>query len=310
MLATRLKSRSPGRLPRKRLASVWLPGILLIGVILMYIDTGMAADNHGGGPIAIVVHGGAGTIRREELDADKEAALRAALEQAVREGHAVLEQGGTSVEAAIAAVVVLEDSPHFNAGRGAVYNALGGHELDASLMEGAQRQAGAVAAVKGVRNPILLAHKVLTESPHVMLFGEGAEEFGRLHGVRFEDDSYFDTNFRREHWERVRERDPERARRFRIDGQVVVNRRRGGAGPQGQSRRRDVDRRHHEQALGTGGRFAHHRRGHLRRQPFLRRQRHRGGRVFHPGGSGQGYLCPGAVSAQTAGRGRPRRGPW
>lgn len=171
----------------------------------MSIPTGHASDS----PIAIVVHGGAGTIRREQLDAEKEAAIRAALEQAVRQGRAILEDGGSSLDAVMAAVVVLEDSPHFNAGRGAVYNSVGGHELDASLMEGGSRQAGAVAAVRGVRNPILLAHKVMTESPHVMLIGEGAEEFGRLQGVRFEEDAWFDTDFRRQQWERVRERDPD-----------------------------------------------------------------------------------------------------
>lgn len=163
----------------------------------------------GESPTAIVIHGGAGTIRREELDSEKEAAIRAGLEQAARAGQDILAQGGSSLDAVLAAVVILEDSPLFNAGRGAVYNALGGHELDASLMEGAGRQAGAVAAVQGVRNPILLAHKVMTESPHVMLIGDGAEEFARLHDIAFEDPSWFDTDFRREQWERVRSQDPE-----------------------------------------------------------------------------------------------------
>lgn len=163
----------------------------------------------GEAPIAIVVHGGAGTIPREALDAGRETAIRSALEEAVRKGRAVLEEGGRSLDAVIAAVVVLEDSPHFNAGRGAVYNAIGGHELDASLMEGEFRQAGAVAAVRGVRNPIVLAHKVMTDSPHVMLIGEGAEQFGQIHGISFEEDAYFDTDFRREQWERVREKDPD-----------------------------------------------------------------------------------------------------
>ena len=159
-------------------------------------------------PIAIVIHAGAGTIRRENLDEDKESAIRSTLEEAVKKGHEILGEGGSSLDAVLAVVVVLEDSPLFNAGRGAVYNALGGHELDASLMEGLDRQAGAVAAVQGVRNPILLAHKVMTESPHVMLMGDGAEEFARLHGIAFEDDAWFDTDFRRQQWERVRQKDP------------------------------------------------------------------------------------------------------
>lgn len=187
-----------------RIARPCLVGLFLLGVLSMNSNHSRASDR----PIAIVVHGGAGTIRREELDAERETAIRSALEDAVRKGRAVLEDDGRSLDAVMAAVVVLEDSPHFNAGRGAVYNAIGGHELDASLMEGEFRRAGAVAAVRGVRNPILLAHKVMTDSPHVMLIGEGAEQFGQIHGITFEDDSWFDTEFRREQWERVREKDP------------------------------------------------------------------------------------------------------
>ncbi len=184
--------------------SISVVGIFLLGVFSMNSPVHAAGES----PIAIVIHGGAGTINREELDAEKEAAIRATLEDSVGAGRAILEEGGTSLDAVMTAVVILEDSPLFNAGRGAVYNSVGGHELDASLMEGAGREAGAVAAVKGVRNPILLAHKVMTESPHVMLIGDGAEEFARLHGIVFEDPAWFDTEFRRQQWERVREQDP------------------------------------------------------------------------------------------------------
>ncbi len=181
---------------------------LLLGAILMNHPQSTSADHDSEAPVAIVIHGGAGTIRRGDLDADKEAQLRATLEESVRAGHAILLEGGTSLDAVMAAVVILEDSPLFNAGRGAVFNAQGGHELDASLMEGAGRQAGAVASVEGVRNPILLAHKVMTDSPHVMLMGEGAEEFARLHDIVFEPPEWFDTEFRRQQLERIRERDP------------------------------------------------------------------------------------------------------
>ncbi len=174
----------------------------------MTSNTGAAGTDSEASPIAIVIHGGAGTIQRGDLDAEQEAAYRAALEEAVRKGHDVLADGGASLDAVMAALVILEDSPLFNAGRGAVFNAVGGHELDASLMEGGSRQAGAVAAVQNVRNPILLAHKVMTESPHVMLMGEGAAEFARTHEIVFEDDAYFDTEFRRQQWERVRAKDP------------------------------------------------------------------------------------------------------
>lgn len=208
MLAKRLKTQSSARSPLARIAGAGLLGIFAFGVMTMNSNTSMAAGTPDEQPTAIVVHGGAGTIRREELDADNEAAIRATLEESLHAGHAILENGGTSLDAVMAAVVILEDSPLFNAGRGAVYNSLGGHELDASLMEGAGLQAGAVAAVQGVRNPILLAHKVMTESPHVMLMGDGAEEFARLHDIVFEDPSWFDTDFRRAQWERVRHQDP------------------------------------------------------------------------------------------------------
>ncbi len=184
-----------------------LTGFFVLGALSMNSEVRSAGNS----PTAIIIHGGAGTIRRENLGADKEAEIRSALTEAVQAGHAVLGQGGTSLEAAIAAVVVLEDSPLFNAGRGAVYNSVGGHELDASLMEGRDLQAGAVAGVEGVRNPILLAQKVMTASPHVMLMGEGAEEFARQQGIAFEEQGYFDTEFRRQQWERVREQDPDAA---------------------------------------------------------------------------------------------------
>ena len=126
-------------------------GIFLLGALSMN-DNSLAADaadddSPANAPIAIVVHGGAGTIRREDLGAEREAEIRAALGEAARKGRAILEQGGSSLDAVMAAVVVLEDSPHFNAGRGAVYNAEGAHELDAAIMDGATLRAGAVACV-------------------------------------------------------------------------------------------------------------------------------------------------------------------
>jgi beta-aspartyl-peptidase (threonine type) len=146
--------------------------------------------------MAIAVHAGSGTINKGDLSAEKEAEVRTALEQAVRAGHAILQAGGSSLDAVTRAVTLLEDSPHFNAGRGAVFNAEGRHELDASIMDGATRDAGAVAAVHNVRNPVLLARKVMTESRHVMLMGAGAEQFARDHGIAFEDDAYFHTDYR------------------------------------------------------------------------------------------------------------------
>src|SRR5690606_27617479 len=124
---------------------------------------------------ALVIHGGAGVIEREDLAAGDEREIHAALEAALDAGHAVLSRGGTALGAAVAAVVALEESPRFNAGKGAVYNADGRHELDASVMEGHTRRAGAVAGVTTVRNPVRLARSVMEHSPHVMLIGDGAE---------------------------------------------------------------------------------------------------------------------------------------
>jgi len=145
---------------------------------------------------AIVIHGGAGTIPRSEMTDEKEAALRTTLRASVQAGYQALLDGASSTDAVTAAINVMEDSPLFNAGKGAVFNAAGKHEMDASIMEGAGLNAGAVAAVAGIRNPINLALKVMTESEHVMLMGDGAEEFARQQGFEMMDPAYFHTDFR------------------------------------------------------------------------------------------------------------------
>ena len=167
---------------------------ILAGLLLGAAVTTKAADVDT--PIAIAIHGGSGTIDKGEFSAEREQEIRATLERAVRAGHELLAAGGSSVDAVTRAVTLLEDSPHFNAGRGAVFNAEGKNELDASIMEGAGLNAGAVAAVHNVRNPVLLARKVMEESAHVMLMGEGAEIFAREHGIVFEDDAWFHTDYR------------------------------------------------------------------------------------------------------------------
>ena len=126
----------------------------------------------------------------------RESAHRAALERSLRAGYKVLRFGGTGVDAVVAAIVVMEDSPLFNAGRGAVYDASRGHELDAAVMEGATLRAGAVTCVRRIRNPIAAARAVMQESEHVLLAGEGAERFARRHGVRLVPRNYFDTKRR------------------------------------------------------------------------------------------------------------------
>lgn len=146
----------------------------------------------------LVIHGGAGTLSREQLTPEREAALRAALGEALQAGHAILASGGSSLEAATAAVRVLEDSPYFNAGKGAVFTHEGKNELDAAVMDGTTRRAGAVAGLRHVKNPILLARAVMERSPHVMLVGEGAEAFAAQVGVELVAESYF---FTEERWQ-------------------------------------------------------------------------------------------------------------
>ena len=143
--------------------------------------------------IAIAIHGGAGTIEKSRFTVEKEAAYRAKLKQAVEAGYEVLNKGGSSLDAVTKAINVLENSPFFNAGKGAVYTYDEKHEMDASIMYGKNRQAGAVSGVKHIENPINLARLVMENSVHVMLSGEGAEEFAKTQGVELVDNTLFDT---------------------------------------------------------------------------------------------------------------------
>ncbi|MEM6639118.1 MAG: isoaspartyl peptidase/L-asparaginase [Pseudomonadota bacterium] len=156
-------------------------------------------------PYGIVIHGGAGTITRSALGPEKEAQIRAKLTEAVNAGYSVLEKNGSSLDAVVAVIELLEDSPLFNAGIGAVYTDDARHELDASIMDGATRQAGAVASVTTVRNPIRLARAVLEQSEHVFLSGSGAEAFARSIGLPAVENDLFDTPFRRQQLERARD---------------------------------------------------------------------------------------------------------
>ena len=150
-------------------------------------------------PFALAIHGGAGVISRADIPEENVPKIRADLDRALDVGNEVLKRGGSALDAVTAAVVVLEDSPYFNAGKGAVFNAEGGHELDASVMEGHTRRAGAVAGVTTIKNPIRLAREVMEHSPHVMLAGDGAEVFAdtRKDIARVPKD-YFDTPHRLE----------------------------------------------------------------------------------------------------------------
>jgi len=154
--------------------------------------------------LAIVIHGGAGTIARADMTDEKEADIRAVLRESVQAGYQALVAGQSSTLAVIAAINVMEDSPLFNAGRGAVFNAAEKHEMDASIMEGAGLNAGAVASVSRIKNPIDLASRVMMDSEHVMLMGDGAEEFARQHGFEMMDPAYFHTDFRWQQLQRTR----------------------------------------------------------------------------------------------------------
>ncbi|EGN74946.1 asparaginase [Idiomarina sp. A28L] len=147
-------------------------------------------------PIAIAIHGGAGTITRESMSPEREAQFNAALDLALEMGYSILENGGTSADAVIAAIQSMEDNPLFNAGKGAVYTYEGGHELDASIMHGGTRNAGAVSGVGRVKSPIELAQAVMDNSRHVMLSGVGAEQFAREQGLTMVHNSYFNTEHR------------------------------------------------------------------------------------------------------------------
>ncbi|WP_425530759.1 isoaspartyl peptidase/L-asparaginase family protein [Ferrimonas balearica] len=147
-------------------------------------------------PIALAIHGGAGTIDPDNMSEAQREAVTAKLDQALMAGYALLEQGKPALDAVEAAVRVLEDSPLFNAGVGAVYTWDERHELDASIMDGATLEAGAVAGVTTVRNPISLARRVMTDSAHVMLSGQGAEQFAQSQGLEQVANSHFDTERR------------------------------------------------------------------------------------------------------------------
>jgi beta-aspartyl-peptidase (threonine type) len=151
----------------------------------------------------LVIHGGAGTITRAEMTPERESAYRTALEEALRLGFGVLQKGGSSLDAVEATIRLMEDDPLFNAGKGAVFTAAGRNELDASIMDGATRRAGAVAGVTRIRHPISAARAVMERTEHVFLVGEGAEELAREVGLEMVDPSYFRTERR---WQELQER--------------------------------------------------------------------------------------------------------
>ena len=149
-------------------------------------------------PFAIVIHGGAGTIKKENMTPEQEVAYREKLQEALDTGYQILENGGSSLDAVQKTINIMEDSPLFNSGKGAVYNSAGEHELDASIMDGKTLNCGAVAGVKHIKNPINAARIVMDSTRHVFMAGQGAEDFAKLHGIELVDSHYFDTEKRYE----------------------------------------------------------------------------------------------------------------
>ncbi|BAV08492.1 beta-aspartyl-peptidase (threonine type) [Filimonas lacunae] len=155
----------------------------------------------------IVIHGGAGTILKEDMTKELEEAYQEGLEEALTAGYGVLERGGSAVNAIKAAIVLLEDNMLFNAGRGSVFTKKGVQEMDAAIMDGSSLAAGAVAAIRNVRNPIELATEVMRNSNHVFLSGKGANDFAIKQGVKLEPDEYFFSQFRYDQWKAIRDSD-------------------------------------------------------------------------------------------------------
>lgn len=156
---------------------------------------------------SLAIHGGAGTIIKEDMTPELEDEYRQALKEALDAGYAVLENGGTAINAVKAAVVSMEDNVLFNAGKGAVFTKKGINELDAAIMDGQTLSAGAVAGVRNVRNPVELAEEVMLHSGHVFLSGKGANDFAIKQGIKLESEDYFFSQYRYDQWREIRDSD-------------------------------------------------------------------------------------------------------
>ncbi len=166
-------------------------------LLLVCLVPGVAIADDGASDVVLAIHGGAGTVSKELIGAKSEQEYRDTLRQAILAGKGALEKdGGKGIDAVVAAIEVLEDSPLFNAGKGAAFNRAGQNELDASIMDGGAHKAGAVAAVHTIKNPIAAARAVMEQSKHVLLVGPGADEFAKQKGLAIVDPSYFRTELR------------------------------------------------------------------------------------------------------------------
>ncbi|TAL43295.1 MAG: isoaspartyl peptidase/L-asparaginase [Chitinophagaceae bacterium] len=157
--------------------------------------------------IILAIHGGSGTILKKRMTPELEKAYMDGLNDALNSGYNILEKGGDAVEAVKKAVIVLENNILFNAGKGSVFTKTGSHEMDASIMDGKDLSAGAVAAINNIRNPVELAFTIMRKSEHVFLSGEGAMEFAKQQGLAFEPDEYFFSQFRYDQWQSIKDSD-------------------------------------------------------------------------------------------------------
>lgn len=156
--------------------------------------------------VVLVIHGGAGTILKKNMTPEKEKAYHQKLEEALTAGYKVLKAGGTSLDAVEAAIIVMEDSPLFNAGKGSVFNSDGKNEMDAAIMDGSNLKAGSVAGVHTIKNPVKAALAVMQKSEHVMLIGEGAEKFAKEKGLEIVDAAYFYDEYRYQQYLKAKEK--------------------------------------------------------------------------------------------------------
>jgi L-asparaginase / beta-aspartyl-peptidase len=206
-----------------------LLSLLLIGVFFFLPIT---AQKRGGAEIkqlqspqnprlGFVIHGGAGVIKRGSLSPEKEAEYKRKLEEAVLAGYKALQDGKNGLDAVEIAIRMLEDSPLFNAGKGAVFTADGKNELDASIMDGKTLKAGAVAALHHVKNPITLARKVMENSPHVMMVGDGAEKFAKEQSIELVNEKYFWTQERWDSLQKIikQEKEKEKSQKEKVKSQ-------------------------------------------------------------------------------------------
>ena len=175
--------------------------IYFLFILFLVSQTNFSQTNKFG----LVIHGGAGTILKSNMTTEKEAEYTTKLNEALLTGYKILENGGSSLDAVVAVINIMEDSPLFNSGKGAVLTEKGVAELDASIMDGKTLKAGAVAGIKHIKNPITLARLVMDKSPHVMMIGEGAEEFAKENNIEMVDNDYFITPNRLQQYQRMKE---------------------------------------------------------------------------------------------------------